>query len=158
VFDEAHKLRNIYKDLDSDLDNFLDKEKEETVKKRSTAKKLFDRFEFTKKLLLTATPLQNTLLELFGLMNFVDPYSFADLESFKEQYNPQVVTEEDLITLKNRIQPYFHRTLRRQVQPYINFRNRNAFTQEYQWSSEEESFYEQVSEFLRTSTLFKNKN
>lgn len=159
VFDEAHKLRNIYKDLDSDLDSFLEKEKDVSViKKRSTAKKLFDRFEFTKKLLLTATPLQNSLLELFGLMNFVDPYSFADLESFKEQYNPQVVTQQDLAVLRNRIQPYFHRTLRKQVAADIKYTQRKSLTQDYQRSTEEEAFYEQVSEFLRTSTLFQNKN
>ena len=76
VFDEAHKLRNIYRDLESDLDEFFDKNDAEKIKKRSTAKKLYDRFEHTKKLLLTATPLQNSLMELFGLMNFVDPYSF----------------------------------------------------------------------------------
>jgi len=157
VFDEAHKLRNIYKDLESDLDGFVEQDKD-AVKKKSTAKKLFDRFEQTKKLLLTATPLQNSLLELFGLMNFVDPYSFADLESFKEQYNPQVVTQNDLAILRKRIQPYFHRTLRKQVAADINYTQRRPLTQEYQWSVEEESFYQQVSEFLRTSSLFQNKN
>lgn len=158
VFDEAHKLRNIYKYLESDLDDFIWKDSDSSVKKRSTAKKLFDRFESTKKLLLTATPLQNSLLELFGLMNFVDPYSFADLESFKEQYNPQIVTQNDLNILRNRIQPYFHRTLRKQVASDIKYTQRKPLTQEYRWSFEEESFYEHVSEFLRTSTLFQNKN
>lgn len=157
VFDEAHKLRNIYKDLESDLDDFIEKDKD-TVKKKSTAKKLFDRFEYTKKLLLTATPLQNSLLELFGLMNFIDPYSFADLESFKEQYNPQIVTPNDLAILRKRIQPYFHRTLRKQVAADINYTKRRPLTQEYQRSTEEQLFYEQVSEFLRTSSLFQNKN
>lgn len=158
VFDEAHKLRNIYKDLDSDLEDFIGKDKEEAQRKRSTAKKLFDRFENTKKLLLTATPLQNSLLELFWLMNFVDPYSFADLDSFKEQYNPQIVTQSDLNILRNRIQPYFHRTLRKQVAWDIKYTQRKPLTQEYQWSFEEETFYEQVSEFLRTSKIFQNKN
>lgn len=158
VFDEAHKLRNVYKDLDSDLDDFFDKETVEKTKKRSTAKKLFDRFEFTKKLLLTATPLQNSLLELFGLMNFVDPYSFADIESFKEQYNPQTVTERDLVDLRKRIQPFFHRTLRKQVASDIKYTQRKPLTQEYEWSLEEQKFYDQMSEFLRTSSLFQNKN
>ena len=38
------------------------------------------------KLLLTATPLQNSLLELFGLVSFIDEHSFGDLKSFREQF------------------------------------------------------------------------
>ena len=38
------------------------------------------------KLLLTATPLQNSLLELFGLVSVIDEHVFGDLESFREQF------------------------------------------------------------------------
>ena len=38
------------------------------------------------KLLLTATPLQNSLLELFGLVSFIDDHAFGDLKSFREQF------------------------------------------------------------------------
>ena len=38
------------------------------------------------KLLLTATPLQNSLLELFGLVSFIDEHTFGDLKSFREQF------------------------------------------------------------------------
>ena len=38
------------------------------------------------KLLLTATPLQNSLLELFGLVSFIDEHAFGDLKSFREQF------------------------------------------------------------------------
>jgi len=79
VFDEAHKLRNVYRDLSSDLDDFLDLDDAYDAdgnRKESMAKRLYDRFFDTKKILLTATPLQNSLLELFGMMSFVDPYAF----------------------------------------------------------------------------------
>jgi SNF2 family DNA or RNA helicase len=36
--------------------------------------------------LLTATPLQNSLLELYGLVSIIDEYAFGDLKSFKTQY------------------------------------------------------------------------
>lgn len=158
VFDEAHKLRNIYRDLESDLDEFFDKPELDKPKRRSTAKKLYDRFEHTKKLLLTATPLQNSLMELFGLMNFVDPYSFWDIDSFKEQYNPQTITDKDIALLKKRIEPYFHRTLRKQVASDIKYTARKPLTQEFIWSEQEALFYEAMSEFLRTNSLFQNKN
>lgn len=159
VFDEAHKLRNIYRDLDSDLDEFVWKleDKEEAEKKKTTSKKLFDRFEENKKLLLTATPLQNSLLELFWLLNFLDSYSFADLSSFKDQYNPKTMWQKEFIQLRNRIQPYFHRTLRKQIASDIKYTARKSLTQEYQWSNDEEMFYNKVTDFLRTSTLFQNK-
>lgn len=161
VFDEAHKLRNVYRDLSSDLDDFLNPDEafdEDGNRKESWAKKLYDRFYDTKKILLTATPLQNTLLELFGMMSFVDPYTFGDLESFKEQYISQSVDENVLAELRERIQPLFHRTLRRQVADQIKYTKRIAHTIEYQWSDEEKEFYEEMSEFLRTSSLFQSKN
>lgn len=159
VFDEAHKLRNVYRDLDSDLDEFIGKieDKEEVEKKRTTSKKLFDRFEENKKLLLTATPLQNSLLELFWLLNFLDPYSFADLWSFKDQYNPKAMWQKEFADLRSRIQPYFHRTLRKQIASDIKYTARKSITQEYERSEEEATFYDKVTEFLRTSSLFQNK-
>lgn len=39
------------------------------------------------KLLLTATPLQNSLLELYGLVGFIDDYIFSNLDSFKAQFS-----------------------------------------------------------------------
>ena len=35
------------------------------------------------KLLLTATPLQNSLLELYGLVSVIDDHAFGDIASFK---------------------------------------------------------------------------
>jgi SNF2 family DNA or RNA helicase len=64
VIDEAHKLRNAYR----------------------TSNKIGQGIrwctEDRKKLLLTATPLQNTLLELYGLSTLVDTNLFGELPSF----------------------------------------------------------------------------
>ena len=68
VIDEAHRLRNVYKPSNV-IANTL---------KQALAQK--------QKLLLTATPLQNSLLELFGLVSFIDEYTFGDLKSFREQF------------------------------------------------------------------------
>lgn len=68
VIDEAHRLRNVYKPSNV-IANTL---------KRA--------LEGKQKLLLTATPLQNSLLELFGLVSFIDEHTFGDLKSFREQF------------------------------------------------------------------------
>jgi hypothetical protein len=52
--------------------------------------------------LLTATPLQNSLLELYGLVSFVDERVFGDLESFRAQFG-QLKDAASFDALKNRI-------------------------------------------------------
>jgi SNF2 family DNA or RNA helicase len=96
LIDEAHRLRNVYK----------------TTSKIATAIK--EAIKPYPKLLLTATPLQNTLLELFGLVSIIDDYAFGDLDSFKSQYS-RLTTDEDFSHLKRRMEPILKRTLRKQV-------------------------------------------
>ena len=75
--------------------------------------------------MLTATPLQNSLLELFGLVSFIDEHTFGDLKSFREQF-ANLSQEQVFQTLKTRLKPICHRTLRRQVTSYIPFTKRLA--------------------------------
>jgi SNF2 family DNA or RNA helicase len=65
IIDEAHRLRNVYR-KDNKIGNAI---------KNALHNK--------PKILLTATPLQNSLLELFGLVSLVDDYLFGDLKSFR---------------------------------------------------------------------------
>ncbi len=91
VIDEAHRLRNVYKPANV-IANVL---------KLALAGK--------DKLLLTATPLQNSLLELFGLTSFVDEHIFGDLKSFREQF-ANLNHDQVFDTLKARLRPVCHRT------------------------------------------------
>lgn len=131
VFDEAHKLRNVYK------------------KGNVMANALRDAFKNCKKVLLTATPLQNNLKELYGLISIIDPQFFLSLDTFAEQYN--AVTTRDAAKygeLKGRISQIIHRTLRKQVEEYVNFTKRTAFVLEYYPSEAEIKLYESVSNYL----------
>ncbi len=68
IFDEAHRLRNIHKNGSIMANNL---------------------FELTKnipKLMLTATPMQNSLLDLFGLIKFIDERIFYSKAVFSERY------------------------------------------------------------------------
>lgn len=138
VFDEAHKLRNIYK--------------KEGAK---TAKKLNDALNTRQKVLLSATPLQNNLQELYGLVSVVDPHFFGDLNSFRSRYCKPKLDETEFALLRSRLTKVCHRTLRRQVQEEggINFTRRFSMTEDFRPSSDELELYQQFSEYLQGDTL-----
>jgi len=86
VIDEAHRLRNVYKPSNV-IANTL---------KQALAQK--------NKLLITATPLQNSLLELFGLVSFIDEHTFGDVKSFREQFS--ILNQDQIFSaLKERLKP-----------------------------------------------------
>jgi ERCC4-related helicase len=134
VIDEAHRLRNVYKPSNI-IANTL---------KLALAKK--------DKLLLTATPLQNSLLELFGLVSFIDDHIFGDLKSFREQF-ANLSQSEAFESLKARLKPVCHRTLRRQVIAYIPFTRRLPLVEEFIPEESEDRLYELVSDYLRRDNL-----
>ncbi|MBU4121957.1 MAG: DEAD/DEAH box helicase [Proteobacteria bacterium] len=134
VIDEAHRLRNVYKPSNVIAN---------TLKLALAGKD---------KLLLTATPLQNSLLELFGLVSFIDEHTFGDLKSFREQF-ANLNQEQVFQTLKARLRPVCHRTLRRQVLPYIKFTKRLPLVQEFTPEESEDRLYHLVSEYLQRDNL-----
>lgn len=136
VIDEAHRLRNVYK----------------------TSNKIANEIKVSlqpfRKVLLTATPLQNSLMELFGLVSIVDDYVFGDLKSFRDQYGNFNTDTGNYSELKDRITPVCHRTLRRQVQEYVNYTSRRAIVQEFYPTDKEQELHQRVTNFLRRDRLF----
>jgi len=135
VIDEAHKLRNVYK----------------PSSKISHAVK--SALSGTKKILLTATPLQNSLLELYGLVSILDERVFGDKKSFSDQFVSGKMTNAQFRDLKSRISPFCHRTLRKDVVEYVPYTNRIALVQEFQPSDDEQALYNLISEFLQSTNL-----
>ncbi|KAB2928913.1 MAG: DEAD/DEAH box helicase [Leptonema illini] len=133
VIDEAHRLRNVYKPS-----NVI----------ASTLKAaLADRH----KLLLTATPLQNSLLELFGLVSFIDDQIFGDITTFREQFSD--LNPEAFATLKARLCNVCHRTLRRQVSTTIPYTKRLPLLEEFSPDEDERRLYDLVSDYLQRENL-----
>ena len=135
VIDEAHRLRNVYKPGNK-IGNAI-------------KNALSDR----KKILLTATPLQNSILELYGLTTIIDDYAFGDLKSFKMQYNGNL-NDKDYQNLRLRLAPLCKRTLRRQVLEYIRYTKRIAILQEFFPTKQEQELYDLVSEYLQRPRLY----
>ena len=135
VIDEAHRLRNVY------------------LPENKTGRAIRWALEGIPKLLLTATPLQNTVLELYGLVSLIDEHIFGDLESFRTQFC-RVLDDEHFEDLRERLKPVCHRTLRRQVLEYISYTNRIPLTEEFTPTAEEQELYEKVTQYLRRENLF----
>src|SRR5690606_36449160 len=105
-------------------------------------------------LLLTATPLQNSLLELFGLVSIIDPHVFGDLPSFRERFLHRAVPEGVRnAELKSRLHRVATRTLRRQVAEYVRFTIRIPITHEFYASDAEQELYEGLSTWLQRDRL-----
>lgn len=135
VIDEAHRLRNVYK----------------TSSRIALAiKQAVASFP---KVLLTATPLQNSLLELYGLVSIIDDYAFGDLKSFRSRF-ARLGNQADFAELKERLKPICKRTLRRHVLEYVPYTDRYALVQEFVPSPDEQKLYDLVSEYLQRPTLY----
>lgn len=136
IIDEAHRLRNVYK-----TSNKISRNIKEAI-------------EQSPKLLLTATPLQNSLLELYGLTSFIDDFIFGDIKSFKSQFSKIGENDEKtFIDLKERLSPICKRTLRKQVLEYINYTNRLSITQEFYPSDDEQELYDNITAYLQRENL-----
>ncbi|MCC6917129.1 SNF2-related protein [Nitrosomonas sp.] len=133
VLDEAHRLRNVYK-----TSNVIAKTLKEALS------------HVHSKVLLTATPLQNSLLELYGLVSFIDDRVFGDLDSFRSQFTGR---EQAFNGLRDRLTPLCKRTLRKQVQPYVSYTARKAIIQEFTPSSEEQELSRLVADYLHRPNL-----
>ena len=135
VMDEAHRMRNVYK-----TSNVIAKTLKDALARVHS------------KVLLTATPLQNSLMELYGLVSMIDDRVFGDLDSFRAQFT-QKNKEAAFSGLRARIAPVCKRTLRRQVQQYVSFTARRAIVEEFTPSTEEKELSGLVADYLRRPNL-----
>lgn len=140
VIDEAHKLRNVWRKGSSEA---------------KRAKRIKDTIKPIKKLLLTATPMQNNLMELYGLTSFIDDYILGSRESFQSLFCnlSESNRDERLQELRNRMGGFFRRELRKNVLEYINYTNRNAITFTYDPTDFEEELRIKFENFLRRDVL-----
>lgn len=131
VFDEAHRLRNLGNGA-------------------KMPQRLFDATKNIPKLLLTATPLQNDLRELFALSQFIDEKIFVNEKVFDMHY----VKTEDYSGLKEELKPILHRTLRKDVAEYLQFSNRECFLIDFELSKEEAILYQLANVYLQRPVLY----
>lgn len=130
IIDEAHNLRNL------------------NGTKR--AKRLYNLSVRIPKILLTATPLQNSLMDLYGLISFIDPKIFGSEQVFRQRY----MKNENYDDLKRKLAPVLYRTLRKDVANYMYFAKRICKTVDFELSQDEIELYERVNQFLKKENLY----
>lgn len=128
VIDEAHKLRNFYKGSTKIADG------------------INEAFLGKKKLLLTATPIQNSLMDIYSLVTIIDPSILGNEYAFMENY---MHSEQHHNELKKRLACVLHRTLRKDVLEYIKYTNREAMTVAFNPTKAEEVLYNEVSAYIQ---------
>jgi len=140
ICDEAHRLRNFYTGRNKGSDAIS-----HIVRGAS------------KTLLLTATPLQNRLEELYGLVSVFDPTYFYSLDAFRERYikSRTSKTNDDLV---DRVAVISKRTLRKDADKYIHFTKRLPLTIEFLPSKPEIELYNKVNEYLQREDLYAFSN
>ena len=153
VFDEAHEgLSSIYHRYQR-VGGYLfntskGKAKQAAIYKQLIADSLV--------LLLTATPLQNNLLELWGLVQFVDPRLtlLGPIEEYIRRFvsgsGRSLRDEEAQEELQRRLKLVMCRTLRSQAQPFLTtpFTKRSCETINFHMQAAERDLYQGVSNWL----------
>jgi superfamily II DNA or RNA helicase len=152
VVDEAHEVfAGIYKRFDR-WGEYLNESPHATMASRLRSVLAGSG---TPVLLLTATPIQNSLAELWGLVQYVDPTGtlLGDLRTFREMFcegDDRVLVAGQEHELRQRMNSIVQRTLRRQAQDFMErpFVGRHAQLFEYSMSPEEKALYDDVTAYL----------
>ncbi len=100
VVDEAHRLRN-------------QKGKLLECMREISAKGTLQ-YGFQSRVLMSGTPLQNDLIELWTLLNFIEPFKFPDLDEFMAQFG-SMANREQVESLQQKISPYMLRRVKEDV-------------------------------------------
>ena len=127
VIDEAHKLRNAYRES------------------HHTGQAIKRALAGVRKVLLTATPLQNSLLELYGLSTLIDDHLFGDRVSFRSRF---MRGDSAIPALRARLEDFSKRTLRRDVLEYVQYTERKPLTFPFTPGDDEQRVYDLVSGYL----------
>ena len=135
IIDEAHNLRNFFHGT-------------------KRAKRLYELSKGIPKILLTATPLQNSLSDLHGLISFIDPRIFGS----EKVFNKRFIEGQDYPELKRELIPVLYRTLRRDVGKYMDFKKRECRTIDFALSPDEVELYMRVNNFLKRDVLYSIPN
>ena len=150
VIDEAHEIfAGIYKRFDR---HGIAKD---ASKQARMAHRVRTAIAGSPVLLLTATPIQNSLTELWGLVQYVEPTGtlLGDLGTFRAIFcagDDRTLREGQDDELRERIGAVCQRTLRRQAQEFMKqpFMRRRAKLFGYTMTAAERSLYDGVTAYL----------
>lgn len=156
VIDEAHEIfAGLHKRYGRD--GIYDESSDEAL----MAHRVRGFLRSTPVLLLTATPMQNSLAELWGLVQYVEPTGtlLGDIATFRKVFcseDDRTLVPGQEYELKRRLAMVQRRTLRRQAQEFLDrpFTQRRCRLYEYAMSDAERSLYDDVTVYLLEPSLY----
>ena len=156
VIDEAHEIfAGLHKRYGRD--GIYDESSDEAL----MAHRVRGFLRSTPVLLLTATPMQNSLAELWGLVQYVEPTGtlLGDIATFRKVFcaeDDRTLVPGQEHELQRRLAMVLQRTLRRQAQEFLDrpFTQRRCRLYEYAMSDAERSLYDDVTEYLLEPSLY----
>lgn len=128
IFEEAHRLRKVY------------------TGENKSATSIKNAVEGSFKILLTATPMQNNILDLYGLINFIDETEFTDEETFKLRYMNSLENFEELAL---RTQKIAFRTMRNQIKRTVKNPERINITADFELTQPEQQLYDKLFSYIK---------
>src|SRR6516162_7303100 len=156
VIDEAHEIfAGLHKRYDRD--GIYDETSDEAL----MAHRVRGFLRSASVLLLTATPMQNSLAELWGLVQYVEPTGtlLGDIATFRKVFcseDDRTLIPGQEHELKRRLAMVQRRTLRRQAQEFLDrpFTQRRCRLYDYAMTDNERSLYDDVTEYLLEPSLY----
>jgi SNF2 family DNA or RNA helicase len=155
VIDEAHEIfAGIYRRFDK-AGNYRDDDELKAARMAHRVRQFLTRH--TAVLLLTATPIQNSLTELWGLVQYVERTGtlLGEIGTFRElfcmpQSKDRMLVPEQADELRRRLNKVVQRTLRRQANDFLEhqFTARSARLFTYRMSPDERQLYDHVTDYL----------
>lgn len=99
------------------------------------------------KLLLTPTPITMSIMDVYGLIHFIDEGVLPDSDEFYKRYFRK---PENYPELTNWVSGYAFRTLKNQVTEYVGFTERIPYVVNYELTAEEKTLYQLVEQYLKS--------
>lgn len=127
VFEEANCLSSVYQE------------------NKQNAKRLKELSKNTFKILLTGTPIEKNIMDLYGLIYFIDENVLPDEQTFLHRY---LRKPENYGELATKVSKYCYRTLKSEAKQYALVPKRNHIAIEYSLDENELALYNALNEYI----------